>query len=174
MRSLTRAVTIAALTASATVLVAQPALADTGQPAAGPVAGLPEHAAAETNPAEPAQPQDSAPVDPTTEYLDAFDAVAGAWADTSTVGQVVGTAAGVVVGCPLGAITGGTLTLPTAALTPIGIVGGCVLGAGTLGFLGGLAGGIVTGAPTLANTVGEQYQSLHSKGLITQQLPAGN
>ncbi|MEV5651027.1 hypothetical protein AB0L57_22475 [Nocardia sp. NPDC052254] len=173
MRSLTRAVTLAALAASATVLVAQPALADTGQPVTGPVTGLPEHSAAEPNPADSTPPQDSAPVDPTTEYLNAFDAIAGAWADTSTPGQVVGTAAGLVVGCPLGAVTGGTLTIVTPPLTPLGIVGGCLLGASTAGFLGGLAGGIVTGAPTLANTVGDQYQSLHSKGLIAQQLPAG-
>ncbi|MFG3520897.1 hypothetical protein ACGF5S_11570 [Nocardia nova] len=162
MRHVIRAAAIAVLATSATVGVAAPAFAESGSPATATVAGD------QGTPADPA----GTPVDPTTEYLNAFDTIAGAWANDSTVGQVVGTAAGLAVGCPLGAITGGTLTIPVPVLTPIGIVGGCILGAGTLGFLGGMAGGIATGGPSLANAVGDQYNSLHSKGLIAQSMPA--
>lgn len=165
MRHLTRAAAVAVLAASAIVALAAPAFAGSGQPAADPAAGV-HDTATDIDPAGPAPV-----VDPTTEYLNAFDAIAGAWADGSAVGQVVGTAAGVVVGCPLGAVTGGTLTIPVPVLTPIGVVGGCILGAGTLGFLGGMAGGIVSGGPSLANAVGEQYGSLHAKGLIAQAMP---
>ncbi|MFF0498376.1 hypothetical protein ACFYU5_18350 [Nocardia aobensis] len=165
MRHVIRAAAIAVLATSVTVGIAGPAFAESGSPATATVAGE------QGTLADPAAPAGT-PVDPTTEYLNAFDTIAGAWADDSTVGQVVGTAAGLAVGCPLGAITGGTLTIPVPVLTPIGIVGGCILGAGTLGFLGGMAGGIVTGGPSLANAVGDQYNSLHSKGLIAQSMPA--
>ncbi|NKY44458.1 hypothetical protein [Nocardia cerradoensis] len=173
MRHVIRAAAIAVLATSATVGIAAPAFAESGSPATATVAGEP---GTRVDPAPAGTPVDPAPagtpVDPTTEYLNAFDTIAGAWADDSTVGQVVGTAAGLAVGCPLGAITGGTLTIPVPVLTPIGVVGGCILGAGTLGFLGGMAGGIVTGGPSLANAVGDQYNSLHSKGLIAQSMPA--
>ncbi|WP_063039349.1 hypothetical protein [Nocardia pseudovaccinii] len=118
------------------------------------------------------QQQPSAgPADPGQEYLNAFTAITGAFANDSTAGRVVGTTIGVVVGCPLGAVTGGALTLPTAVLTPVGIVGGCIIGASTLGFLGGTVGSIVTGSPAMSNAFGQQYNSLHSKGLIAEEVP---
>ncbi|NKY43620.1 hypothetical protein [Nocardia cerradoensis] len=111
------------------------------------------------------------PIDPGTEYLNAFTAVTGAFASDSTVGRVVGTAAGVAIGCPLGAVTGGSLTIAAPVLTPVGIVGGCILGAGALGFVGGTVGSIISGSPALVNALGQQYSSLHSKGLIAAPLP---
>ncbi|WP_433710407.1 hypothetical protein ACQP2U_29230 [Nocardia sp. CA-084685] len=113
----------------------------------------------------------AAPTDPGQEYLNAFTSITGAFANDSTAGRVVGTTIGVLVGCPLGAVTGGALTLPTAVLTPVGIVGGCIIGASTLGFLGGTVGSIVTGSPAMSNALGQQYNSLRSKGLIAQEIP---
>ncbi|MBF6451192.1 hypothetical protein ACFYU5_34820 [Nocardia aobensis] len=131
------------------------AASDQAQPVAGPDEG------GATTPA---------PSDPGTEYLNAFTAITGAFAGDATVGRVIGTAAGVAVGCPLGALTGGTLTMAAPVLTPVGIVGGCVLGAGALGFVGGTVGSIISGSPALAAAVGQQYNSLHSKGLIAGQI----
>jgi hypothetical protein len=113
----------------------------------------------------------SGPVDPNTEYTKAFDAIAMAWGTDSTMGRVIGSGLGAVVGCGLGAITAGSLVVAVPVLTPVMAVGGCVVGAGTAGFLGGTIGSIVTGAGPLADAVGQQYGSLHSKGLIAQPLP---
>ncbi|WP_063041598.1 hypothetical protein [Nocardia pseudovaccinii] len=173
MRHFTRLAALATLAATVTVVAAQPAIAGAEQLGAGAVTeqqnGVPPAVGNDSNsPSDPAR----TPVDPGAEYLQAFDAIAGAWAGTSIVGQVVGTASGIAVGCPLGAVTGGTLTLPTLVLTPVGVVGGCVVGAAALGFLGGVVGGIVSGGPSLANAIGEQYSSLRSKGLVSQQIPS--
>lgn len=123
--------------------------------------------AATENPANAA----TQPTDPGTEYMNAFTAITGAFANDSTVGRVVGTGIGLAVGCPLGAVTGGSLTLAVPVLTPIGIIGGCIIGGSTLGFLGGTVGSIVSGSPAMANAFGQQYNSLHSKGLIAEPLP---
>ncbi|MCX4090835.1 hypothetical protein [Nocardia sp. alder85J] len=113
----------------------------------------------------------SGPVDPNTEYTKAFDAIAMAWGNDSTLGRVVGSAIGAAVGCGLGAVTAGSLTIAVPVITPIMAFGGCVVGGGTAGFLGGTVGSIVTGAGPLADAVGQQYGSLHAKGLIAQPLP---
>lgn len=126
-------------------------------------------AAADTTPAAPAPaaaPQPAAPIDPGQEYLNAFTGVTGAFANDSTSGRVIGTAAGLLIGCPLGAVTGGVLTIPTVVLTPVGVIGGCIIGASTLGFFGGLAGSIITGSPATGAALNQQYNSLHAKGLI--------
>ncbi|MBO0855755.1 MAG: hypothetical protein J2P18_18545 [Nocardia sp.] len=167
MRHLIRAAAFLVLAVSSTVTMAPSALADTGR--SGVVAAE-QPAAPSTG---PAQPNPAAPVDPGKEYLNAFDGIAGAWANEAVVGQVVGGAAGAAVGCPLGAVTGGTLTMPTVALTPVGVVGGCILGASALGFLGGLGGGMITGGPAAADAAGHQYANLHSKGLVARQMPVG-
>jgi hypothetical protein len=153
------------------------ATAITAGAAAAEAAG-PQQPAAVADPAQPAgNPQQqpgaapTGPVDPGQEYLNAFTGVAGAFANDSTVGRVIGTAAGVVIGCPLGAVTGGTLTLAMPALTPVGAIGGCIIGAGTLGFFGGLAGSIISGSPATVTALGEQYNSLHAKGLIAAPGP---
>jgi hypothetical protein len=108
------------------------------------------------------------PVDSTAEYLDALTKINGTINTQSALGRVVGTAAGVVVGCPLGAVTGGALTILVPVLTPVGIVGGCILGAGTLGSLGGVVGSVITAGPSLPGAVNAQYQHLHSEGLIAE------
>ncbi|MBY8863569.1 hypothetical protein K7711_44380 [Nocardia sp. CA2R105] len=116
----------------------------------------------------------SAPVDPGAEYLNAIDSVTGAFALDSTSGRLIGTAAGVIVGCPLGAVTGGSLTIAVPVLTPVGIVGGCIVGGSAGGFIGGTIGSLVTGTGPTANAMNQQYNSLHSKGLIAQQVQASN
>ncbi|WP_153415892.1 hypothetical protein [Nocardia macrotermitis] len=157
---------MAAMIFAATVISAGVANAD----AVNPV-----QPAAEPNPAAPADnsPQ-AAPVDPGAEYLKAFDGIAGTFSNDSTLGRVVGTTAGVLVGCPVGAVTGGTLFIPIAPLTPVGIVGGCLIGAAALGFVGGTVGSIISGSPATMNALTQQYQSLHSKGLIAAPVPVQN
>ncbi|MFI7667681.1 hypothetical protein [Nocardia sp. NPDC049526] len=140
---------------------------------AGTATAEPDQAATPSSVAvvDSSQQAGAAPADPGQEYLNAFTAITGAFANDSTAGRVVGTTIGVLVGCPLGAVTGGALTLPTAVLTPVGIVGGCIIGASTLGFLGGTVGSIVTGSPAMSNAFGQQYNSLRSKGLIAEEVP---
>ncbi|WP_328401420.1 hypothetical protein [Nocardia sp. NBC_00403] len=107
-------------------------------------------------------------VDRNAEIDKAVETVTEAFNHASADGRMVGTVAGVVVGCPLGAVTGGTLTVLTTAgvLTPIGVVGGCILGGLTLGGLGGTIGAAITGLPALATTANEQYNALHAKGFV--------
>ncbi|MQY24157.1 hypothetical protein NRB20_72900 [Nocardia sp. RB20] len=166
MYHISRATAMAAMIFAATVISAGVANAD----AVNPV-----QPAAEPNPAAPADnsPQ-AAPVDPGAEYLKAFDGIAGTFSNDSTLGRVVGTTAGVLVGCPVGAVTGGTLFIPIAPLTPVGIVGGCLIGAAALGFVGGTVGSIISGSPATMNALTQQYQSLHSKGLIAAPVPVQN
>lgn len=66
-----------------------------------------------------------------------------------TAGTVAGGALGVIVGCPVGAITGGTLATPVTAgtLTLPGAIAGCLIGAGTVGTVGGILGGAIVGIP---------------------------
>ncbi|MGW0002416.1 hypothetical protein [Nocardia grenadensis] len=111
----------------------------------------------------------STPLDRGAEIDKAVAAVGGAYAAAKGDGQLFGTAAGIIVGCPLGAVTGGSLTMlvSAGALTPLGVVGGCILGGGALGFLGGTIGGAVTGLPALAAAATEQYNGLQSKGLVS-------
>ncbi|WP_433622202.1 hypothetical protein [Nocardia sp. CA-120079] len=156
---------VALITASA--ITAGTATADTATPDQAAVISQPVSADGSEQPG----PSPAAPVDPGQEYLDAFSRVAGAFALDSTSGRVVGTAAGIVIGCPLGAVTGGALTLPTAVLTPVGIVGGCVIGASTLGFFGGLAGSLITGSPAGVNALNQEYGALRAKGLIAAPGP---
>jgi hypothetical protein len=162
-----RTTAVAAMICAGAVISAGVANADVANPAQSapqtqaPAADAPQNA-----------PQQ--PVDPGAEYLQAFDVVAGAFSNDSTVGRVVGTTAGVVAGCVVGGVTGGTLFIPTAVLTPVGIVGGCLIGAAALGFVGGTVGSIVSGSPATANALSQQYQSLHSKGLIAAPVPAPN
>ena len=166
MYHISRATAMATAIFAASVISAGVANADAANPA---------QSASESNPAAPADnsPQ-TAPVDPGAEYMKAFDGVAGTFSNDSTVGRVVGTTAGILVGCPVGAVTGGTLFLPVAPLTPVGIVGGCLIGAAALGFVGGTVGSVVSGSPATLNALNQQYQSLHSKGLIAAPVPVQN
>ncbi|WP_157117767.1 hypothetical protein [Nocardia vaccinii] len=163
MYHISRATAMAAMIFAATVISAGAANADAVNPA---------QSAPESVPPAPAgnSPQ-ATPVDPGAEYLKAFDGIAGTFANDSTVGRVVGTTAGVVAGCVVGGVTGGTLFIPVAVLTPVGVVGGCLIGAAALGFVGGTVGSIVSGSPATANVLNQQYQSLHSKGLIATPVP---
>ncbi|WP_433602371.1 hypothetical protein ACQPXH_11855 [Nocardia sp. CA-135953] len=158
MHQLTRATAIAALAITATMTAGGAAMADADSPNA---------AAATPAPAV-------TPVDPGAEYLNAINAVTGAFALDSTSGRLIGTAAGVIIGCPLGAVTGGSLTIAMPVLTPVGIVGGCIIGGSALGFLGGTVGSLVTGSGPAANAMNQQYNSLRSKGLIAQEVPASD
>ncbi|MFB7720031.1 hypothetical protein [Nocardia sp. NPDC056100] len=126
---------------------------------------------AQIQPIDEPVPAAPATVDPAVEYMNSLAALNTAFAVDSSLGRVIGATAGVVVGCPLGALTGGTLTLPMPVLTPIGLIGGCIIGAGTLGFLAGTAGAVLSGSPAVAAELGRQYDTLHSKGLVAQQLP---
>jgi hypothetical protein len=128
-------------------------------------------------PAPPAPPAASAaptpaPIDPGAEYLKAFDNVALAYGNDSNIGRTVGTVAGLVVGCGLGAVTGGTLTLfvSAGALTPLGALGGCLIGAAGLGFWASTIGGVITGGPALLGALQQQYGALHAKGLIAEPM----
>ncbi|MGW0250523.1 hypothetical protein ACWDYH_28220 [Nocardia goodfellowii] len=162
MQNLTRAVALAAFATIAAGTATGTAVAAPELPAAT-APGVPGPAPADAP---------AGPVDPTTAYLGAIDALGMAWSSNSLMGQVVGTAAGLAVGCPLGALTGGTLTMVMPVLTPVGIVGGCILGAGAMGFLGGIAGSLITGGPALADAFGQQYGSLRANGLIAAESPA--
>ncbi|MEV0247258.1 hypothetical protein AB0H76_11765 [Nocardia sp. NPDC050712] len=161
MREFTR---VSALTALALTAVAAVGSGAAAAEATGPATVPAAQVAAVDQPARA--------VDPTIEYLNALAAVNTAFAVDSSLGRVIGATAGFVIGCPLGALTGGTLTLPMPVLTPIGVIGGCVIGAGTLGFLGGTAGAVLSGSPSMLAELDRQYNSLRSKNLIAQELPA--
>lgn len=169
MYHLFRATAVAAMICAGAVISAGVANADVVNPAQSAPAAGPAASAAGSP-----QQQPQAPIDPGAEYLQAFDGVAGAFSNDSTVGRVVGTTAGVVVGCVVGGVTGGTLFIPTAVLTPVGVIGGCVIGAAALGFVGGTVGSIVSGSPATVDALNQQYQSLHSKGLIAAHVPSRN
>ncbi|WP_157121453.1 hypothetical protein [Nocardia miyunensis] len=160
---------MAAMIFAATVISAGAANADAVNPAQSTPESNPSVSLGNSPQTAPA-----APVDPGAEYMKAFDGVAGAFSNDSTVGRVVGTTAGVVVGCVVGGVTGGSLFIVTAALTPVGVVGGCVIGAAALGFVGGTVGSMISGSPATVNALNQQYQSLHSKGLIAAPVPMQN
>ncbi|MCX4090788.1 hypothetical protein [Nocardia sp. alder85J] len=172
MYSISRATAIATLAIAATAGAMGVASA---APAESPVPIL-ASTAGETGPAPVADqghPDAApAPVIPEVEYDKAVGALTGAFNNANHDGTLFGTAAGVVIGCPLGAITGGTLTalVSAGALTPVGVVGGCILGGVTLGGLGGTFAGAITGFPALADAAGQQYGHLHSEGLISAPL----
>ncbi|MFF0452836.1 hypothetical protein [Nocardia africana] len=84
----------------------------------------------------------------------------------SSVGAMVGGVGGMVVGCPIGAVTGGLVAVPTtlATMTLPAAAFGCLIGAGTFGGLGAIIGGAVIGAPVGIATAIQQYNILHAQG----------
>ncbi len=162
MHHLPRAAAVAAMAVMATTLAAGTAAAESATPQQNPA------------PAAAAPSAPPAATDPVTAYTQAFVAVSGAFANDSTLGRVIGTGAGMVIGCPLGALTGGSLATVASlgTLTPIGIVGGCIIGAAGLGFVGGTVGSIISGSPAIATAMQQQYTQLHAEGFIAAPVPS--
>ncbi|MFT3899731.1 MAG: hypothetical protein QM728_05735 [Gordonia sp. (in: high G+C Gram-positive bacteria)] len=80
------------------------------------------------------------------------------------VGAFVGGAGGAIIGCPLGAVTGGALTALAFPLTPLGVVGGCIMGAGAVAGIGAVIGGAVVGVPVGIASAIFEYQLLRAHG----------
>jgi hypothetical protein len=112
------------------------------------------------------------PVNPEAAIDHAVMTVGNDFNGGSGLGKTVGTAAGIVVGCPVGAITGGSLTALASlgTLTPLGVVGGCLIGAGSLSLIGPLAGGAITGLPAAIGSAAVQIQHLHSERIVSAPL----
>ncbi|MGF6884120.1 hypothetical protein ABIA39_003639 [Nocardia sp. GAS34] len=141
--------------------------------AATPKAALPAAEAASapvdpitTHPADAAiKPVDApAPHDPTADFNSALGVAATQFGLATGVGGMVGGVGGALIGCPVGALTGGALTAVTVIGTPLGIVGGCLLGASTIGGVGAIVGGATLGTVVGIASGVQMYNTLHAQG----------
>ncbi|MFD4462617.1 hypothetical protein [Nocardia sp. NPDC058480] len=80
----------------------------------------------------------------------------------SVSGAMIGTVIGGVAGCVLGAAVLTAATLPLAALLGAGPIAGCAAGALMLGPVGTMAGTIFVGAPILAYSAFQYFQTVHA------------
>ncbi|WP_067671078.1 hypothetical protein [Nocardia miyunensis] len=115
-----------------------------------------------TSPAPAAAPL---PADPTGDAYRAWRAAGPYTTLAGTVGGMVGGVGGVAIGCPFGAVTGGTLmTLESlGSLTIAGAIGGCIVGAGVLGAAGSGALGLLTGVPIGVAVAIQKYNEMQAK-----------
>lgn len=112
-----------------------------------------------------AAPVDAAtPHDPTADFNSALGVAATQFGLATGVGGMVGGVGGALIGCPVGALTGGALTSVTVIGTPLGIVGGCLLGASTIGGVGAIVGGATLGIPVGIASGVQMYNTLHAQG----------
>jgi hypothetical protein len=141
--------------------------------AATPKAALPAAAAASapanpitTHPADAqVKPVDApAPHDPAADFNSALGVAATQFGLATGVGAMAGGVGGALIGCPAGALTGGTLTAVTVVGTPLGIAGGCLLGASVIGGVGAIVGGATLGIPVGIASGVQMYNSLHAQG----------
>lgn len=126
--------------------------------------------------AGPTNPGPSAPLDRGAAIDSAVAKVGGDTASAMGDGAKIGSALGILIGCPAGALTGGTFSalVSLGSLTPLGLIGGCIIGTGLGGTLGSI-GGAITGLPVLIQSGTEQYQKLQAGGYISAPLaPAGD
>ncbi|MEV5837698.1 hypothetical protein [Nocardia sp. NPDC052112] len=109
---------------------------------------------------------DDAPRDPRADVNGAIGVVATNFGLATGVGAMVGGIGGALIGCPIGAVTGGLVAVPTslAMLSVPAAVFGCLLGAGTVGGVGAIVGGAMVGAPVGIATAVDQYNKLHALG----------
>ncbi len=80
----------------------------------------------------------------------------------SVSGAMIGTVIGGVAGCVLGAAVLTAATLPLAALLGAGPIAGCAAGVLMLGPVGTMAGTISVGAPILAYSAFQYFQTVHA------------
>ncbi len=109
-------------------------------------------------------PVDAPAHDPQADFNSALGTAATQFGLATGVGAMVGGVGGVLVGCPLGVVTGGVLTSPTIIGTPLGIVGGCILGASAVGGVGAIVGGATLGIPVGVASGVQMYNTLHAQG----------
>lgn len=123
----------------------------------------------------PAQLVDSSVArDPSADIKQALDDVGGQFGTAVAVGSTIGGIAGFAVGCPIGVVTGGTMTavVSLGTLTPLGIIGGCVIGGGTFGGAGAVLGAAVVAIPVGVAGLSDAYRRLHAQGDIAARIPA--
>ncbi|MQY19118.1 hypothetical protein [Nocardia macrotermitis] len=112
------------------------------------------------------KPVDAPAHDPQADFNSALGQAATQFGLATGVGGMVGGVGGVLIGCPVGIVTGGVLTSPTIIGTPLGIIGGCILGASAVGGVGAIVGGAALGIPVGIASGVQMYNNLHAQGDI--------
>ncbi len=138
MNLTSKSIALGVLTAASVAVATGTAGADTGiVPAANTVA---------TSPA-PAAPVAGA--DPMSDFNQSVEAANGPMGAAMAVGTAIGSVGGMVIGCPLGIATGGTLVAVASlgTLTVPAVIGGCALGAIAVGGFGAIAVGTAMAIP---------------------------
>lgn len=112
-----------------------------------------------------------APHDPLADFNGAISVLINQFGLATGVGALVGGVAGLVAGCPLGAVTAGLtmfpVAVPTMGMSEIpNMVLGCMVGASVIGAIGVIVGGAILGVPVGIVSTVEAYNTLHAAGDI--------
>jgi hypothetical protein len=125
-------------------------------------------ATSKTAPVTPHQvdaPAQAKPVDQLGDFETAIGTAGTNFGLATGVGAMIGGVSGVIVGCPIGAVTLGLTSAVVAAPTsPLGAVVGCVTGASVAGGLGAILGGAALGIPVGVASAVQAYNTLHAQG----------
>jgi hypothetical protein len=118
----------------------------------------------------------AAPGDPVADLNSAVESADEHMGAAFGTGSIVGGALGILVGCPLGAVTGGSLTslVTLGTMTLPAVIATCLAGATIAGAAGAFTGGVAFAIPVGIAAAADKYNQLQAEHAAASRVAAAS